>query len=118
MRNNEAEALVRRCFDTYRTGDRSALEALLHRDFTFTSPRDDHIDPSAYFERCGPAAGTFASQVLSAVIPDGSGGCFVLYDGETKSGATFRNVEQIRFKDGLIVSAEVFFGREPQRSGR
>ena len=109
----QAEALVRRCFDTYRTADRAAIEALLHADFTFTSPRDDHIDRAAYFERCWPAAGTFAVQDLKAVVPDGAGGCFILYDGKAKTGSTFRNVEQIRFKDGLIVSAEVFFGREP-----
>ena len=109
----KAETLARRCFDTYRTADRAAIEALLHADFTFTSPRDDHIDRAAYFERCWPAAGSFVFQDLKAVVPDGSGGCFVLYNGQAKSGGSFRNVEQLRFKDGLIVSAEVFFGREP-----
>jgi ketosteroid isomerase-like protein len=109
----EKEALVRRCFDTYRTVDRAALEALLHDDFTFTSPRDDHIDRGAYFERCWPAAGTFASLDLKTVVPDGEGGCLVLYEGRAKTGATFRNVERLRFKEGLIVSTEVFFGREP-----
>lgn len=49
------------------------------------------------------------------MVPDGAGGCFVLYEGKAKTGATFRNVEQIRFRDGLIVSAEVFFGRESGR---
>jgi SnoaL-like domain len=114
MEAAKAEALVRRCFDTYRTVDRAAIEALLHDDFTFTSPRDDHIDRAAYFKRCWPAAGTFAFLDLKAVVLDGAGGCFVLYEGRAKTGAAFRNVEQLRFKDGLIVSAEVFFGRESE----
>ncbi|MDQ0470291.1 nuclear transport factor 2 family protein [Labrys wisconsinensis] len=113
MSPDHAEALVRRCFDSYRTADRSAIEALLHPDFTFTSPRDDHIGRDAYFERCWPAAGTFAVQDLKTVVPDGSGGCFVLYEGRAKAGWGFRNVEQFRFADGRIVSVEVFFGREP-----
>ena len=113
MSPTDAEALARRCMDTYRTADRAAIEALLHADFTFTSPQDDHIDRATYFERCWPQAGKFAFQDLQAVVPDGSGGCFILYDGKAKGGGTFRNMEQLRFKDGLIVSAEVFFGRPP-----
>jgi hypothetical protein len=86
---------------------------LLHADFTFSSPRDDHIDHAAYFKRCWSTAGTFAFQDLTEVVPDGGDGCFVLYNGKTRTGTTFRNVEQLRFRDGQIVSAEVFFGREP-----
>jgi ketosteroid isomerase-like protein len=115
MSPTDAEALARRCFDTYRTADRTAIEALLHADFTFTSPQDDHIDRATYFERCWPQAGNFEFQDLHAVVPDGSGGCFVLYDGRARSGSTFRNMEQLRFKDGRILSTEVFFGREPGR---
>jgi ketosteroid isomerase-like protein len=111
--HGKPEALVRRCFDAFRMADRAAIEPLLHADFSFTSPRDDHIDRSTYFERCWPAAGTFAFQNLEAVVPDGTGGCFALYEGKAKTGNAFRNVERFRFKDGLIVSTEVFFGREP-----
>ena len=113
MPPTQVEALARRCFDSYRTADRAAIEALLHPDFTFTSPYDDHIDRAAYFERCWPQAGNFEFQDLEAVVPNGSGGCFVLYNGKAKNGRAFRNMEQLRFRDGRIVSAEVFFGREP-----
>jgi hypothetical protein len=108
-----AEALARRCFDAYRTADRAEIEALLHADFTFTSPRDDHIDRRAYFERCWPAAGTFTFLKLKTVVPDGTGGCFVLYEGKAPSGAAFRNVERMQVKDRRLLSTEVFFGREP-----
>lgn len=30
------------------------MEALLTNDFTFTSPKDDHIDLATYFARCWP----------------------------------------------------------------
>ena len=56
-------SLARRCFETYQTRDREALEGLLADDFTFTSPYDDHIDRATYFVRCWPNAGTFDSVV-------------------------------------------------------
>ena len=105
-----AARMVRQSFDAYRTADRAEIEALLHPDFTFTSPYDDHIDRAAYFERCWPLAGTFVYQELIqvSVVDDV---VVVLYDGESKTGVRFRNMERVAFEDGLIRAVEVFFGR-------
>jgi hypothetical protein len=100
MTPNEREELVRRSFAAYMTVDRADIEAILHKDFTFTSPYDDHIGWDDYFARCWANAGTFEC-------------CFVLYEGRSKRGAIFRNAEYFCFEDGLIRSVEVFFGLAP-----
>lgn len=48
--------LVRRYYQAYEDDDRPAIEELLHRGFTFTSPNpdDDQIDRAMYFERRWP----------------------------------------------------------------
>jgi hypothetical protein len=112
MTLTEKTDLVRRSFAAYMTAERADIEAILHPDFTFTSPYDDHIDRHDYFARCWPNAGGFEHlqiQQLSA----SDDGCFVLYQGRSKRGGSFRNAEYFRFKDELIHSVEVFFGLEP-----
>ncbi len=66
----------------------------------------------AYFERCWPAAGTFQSFDLIEVVA-GEKGCFVLYEGKSAEGVTFRNSEFFRLAGELILSVEVFFGLPP-----
>jgi ketosteroid isomerase-like protein len=88
----EKEALVRRAYAAYMTEARADIEAILHPAFTFTSPYDDHIGCNEYFERCWANAGTFERFEIQQVSPTGDG-CFVLYEGRSKRGATFRNVE-------------------------
>lgn len=112
MAPSDKEALVRRCFAAYMTVARAEIETILHPDFTFTSPYDDHIDRAAYFERCWANAGSFERLDIQQVTA-GSDGCFVLYQGRSKRGGSFRNTEYFQFQDGLIHSVEVFFGLEP-----
>lgn len=108
----EKAALVRRSFAAYMTVDRGEMESILHPDFTFTSPYDDHIGWQDYFERCWANAGTFEQLEVQQVVPTADG-CFVLYQGRSKRGGSFRNTEYFRLADDLIVSVEVFFGLEP-----
>lgn len=112
MTLTEKEDLVRRSFAAYMTVARADMEAILHPGFTFTSPYDDHIGWEDYFERCWANAGSFERFEIQQVNAT-SDGCFVLYEGRSKRGASFRNVEYFRFEDGLIRSVEVFFGLEP-----
>jgi ketosteroid isomerase-like protein len=49
-----ASNLIRKYFSAYESKDRRALEELLSDEFTFTSPLDDHINRTTYFERCWP----------------------------------------------------------------
>jgi hypothetical protein len=108
---DKPEILARRCFEAFFAADRAAMEALLHDDFTFTSPYDAHIDRAAYFNRCWPGAGSFTAFEIKSVIADGADGCIVLYEGASAK-AKFRNIEHMRCHNGRIVSTEVFFGRE------
>jgi ketosteroid isomerase-like protein len=112
MTPTEQEDLVRRCFAAFMTVARADIEAILHPDFTFTSPYDDHIGREGYFARCWANAGTFEHLDIQQLNATGDGS-FVLYEGRSKRGASFRNVEYFRFEDGLIRSVEVFFGLAP-----
>jgi ketosteroid isomerase-like protein len=112
MTPTEKEDFVRRSFAAHMTANRAEIEAILHPDFTFTSPYDDQIGWDAYFQRCWTNAGTFERLDIEQVKATDDG-CFALYEGRSKRGASFRNTEYFRFQDGLIRSVEVFFGLEP-----
>jgi ketosteroid isomerase-like protein len=112
MRVERMKELITRSFDCYRTADRAAMEKLLHADFTFTSPYDDHIGRRAYFERCWSGAGSFEYHDLKQFSP-ADGECFVLYEAKSTAGDYFRNVERFTFADDQIRSVEVFFGLPP-----
>jgi PhnB protein len=101
---------IHRYFETWRTGDRAALEALLTADFEFTSPEDDHIDREAFFSDCwGKKAGSFASHDLGLILTEGDD-AVVRYEGASKDGAAFCNIERLRFDGDHIRSVEVFYG--------
>jgi ketosteroid isomerase-like protein len=102
--------LARSYFAAYETKDRAVLDGLLSDDFTFTSPRDDHIGRAAYFERCWPNSAnvrTIAIEKLCEHGPD----VFVRYRQELFTGAEFRNMELLRFEGGKLAEVDVYFGR-------
>jgi ketosteroid isomerase-like protein len=103
-------AVVRAAFEHYFNQDRAAAELLYADDFTFTSPRDDHIDKAAFFERCFPTADLFHWQTLLHVTPADDELVFVYYEYELKTGGIYRNVEAMTVRDGLIRDVQVFFG--------
>ena len=76
----------------------------------FASPQDDHIDKRAFFERCFPTADRLNSQDILELVSTGSGGVFILYEYELKTGARHRNAEFITVRDGRLVETQVFFG--------
>ncbi len=89
--------------------DRAAAEALIHADFVFTSPQDDHLDRAAWFERCFPSAGHFDAPSVTLQIIESDG--IVLHRYEyLVDGTTFRNVEATRVVDGAVREVEVYFG--------
>jgi ketosteroid isomerase-like protein len=104
------EQTVRANFDAYLRQDRAACEALLADDMTFTSPQDDHIDKSAFLERCFPTADRVSRQELLHVVRADDQNVFVMYEYDLKTGGTHRNTELITVVDGKIVEVQVFFG--------
>ncbi|AGB43885.1 nuclear transport factor 2 family protein [Mesorhizobium sp. ESP6-5] len=101
--------LVRGYFAAFQAGDRAVMEATLADDFTFTSPYDDAIDRTTYFERCWPNGKLFRSMTIERICEDGAA-AFVLYGCETVDGKSFRNTELHVFRGGRLRSVEVYFG--------
>ncbi|NGO73193.1 hypothetical protein G5C65_33665 [Streptomyces sp. SB3404] len=106
--------VVRACFTCYITQDRETAEKLYAEDFTLTSPQDDHIDRTAFFERCFPTAAALRSHELLEVVPTESGEVIALYEYEKLSGERHRNAEVITLRDGQLTEVQVFFGGPPR----
>jgi ketosteroid isomerase-like protein len=102
--------IVDSAFQHYRAQDRDAALALYADDFRFTSPQDDHIDKAAFFERCFPTASRFSEQRTLNLTPADDELVFVYYEYDLVDGDTYRNVEAITVRDGLIQEVQVFFG--------
>jgi len=109
MKNRSLSEMMRTYFAAYESKDRVAIEAVVGDDFTFTSPRDDHIDRAAYFERCWPNSEKTKQIDIQKLFEQGDE-AFVLYELHPTSGQPFRNAEFFRMKNGRIHSVEVFFG--------
>lgn len=107
---------VRASFDAYLAHDRDAAELLLAEDLVFTSPQADHIDKTAYLERCFPTADRLNSQEILELVDAGRDGVFILYEYELKTGERHRNTEFIMVRDGQIIEIQVFFGGQVRKS--
>lgn len=102
-------AVARASYRAYVERDRAAIEALIDKDFRFTSPLDNRIDRAAYFARCWPNSAAISEFKFIHVVPDGDR-VFVTYEGRNIGGKRFRNSEILTIRDGKIVEAEVYFG--------
>lgn len=113
MLANNVSDLIRKYFSAYHSKDRGVVESLLSDDFTFSSPYDDHISKSVYFERCWPNSRTIRAHHIVSLLAEG-GEAFVLYECELMSGVRFRNAEFFRIDGGQIKEIEVYFGSLPE----
>ena len=102
-------AVVRAGYEAYVTKDRSALEPLIADDFHFTSPLDNRINRTTYFERCWPNSERIVGFEFLHLVPDGDR-VFVTYEVRAVSGGRFRNSEVLTLRDGRIIEVEVYFG--------
>lgn len=101
---------VRRLFAAYLAQRADIVDPMLAPDFTFSSPRDDHIDRQRYFERCWPKEKVFRDINIEHLVADGDE-VIVSYRAEKMDGNSFRNVELIRFTGDEIAEVNVYFGR-------
>jgi ketosteroid isomerase-like protein len=104
--------LIRRCYRAYETKDRKTVEEILSDDFTFTSPLDDHINKSAYFNRCWPNSENIRSFQIERLFEQGNE-AFVRYEGTRYDGGKFRCVEFFRIEGNKIKSVDVYFAALP-----
>ncbi|QRM46752.1 nuclear transport factor 2 family protein [Rhizobium sp. BG4] len=111
MSSNEHEAIIRGLFAAYVQGRKDLVRPMLADDFTFSSPRDDHIGREDYFERCWPEKPPFSTIEIECLSVEGDEAA-VRYRAVKHDGTAFRNMESFRFKDGKVASVDVYFGRE------
>ena len=102
--------VVRSMFEAYLAKDQRTAVELLADDFVFTSPQDDHIDKTAFMQRCFPTADRLVSQKILELAHVSDDGVFVMYEYELKTGERHRNAELITVRGGKLVETQVFFG--------
>lgn len=112
MKKPDLEAATKQYFKNWETGEKDEMEARLANGFTYTSPRDDHIDGKTFLETRWPKAGKVTLK-LERVHAVGPKDCIVQYEGKGEHDTTFRNMELVRFDGDRLLSVEVFFGRAP-----
>ena len=105
---NRAE-IIRAIFAAYMANDREAVENALADDFRFTSPYDDEIDKTTYFERCWRNAEWIERHELERIFVEGDE-AFATYKCVAKSGRNFRNTEFFTFEGDRIKRIDVYFG--------
>lgn len=109
MAKRAPEDIARASYEAFVAKDRSALEALIAPDFHFTSPLDNRIDRTTFFERCWPNSTHIAHFDFIHLTPDGDR-VFVTYEGRNLDGHRFRNTEIVTVRNGHITEVEVYFG--------
>ncbi|HEY1290167.1 MAG TPA: nuclear transport factor 2 family protein [Burkholderiales bacterium] len=114
----QVSEIVRKLYASFAAKDRRTVEALLSDDFTFSSPRDDHIDKAAYFERCWPNSDKIRAFDIEQLFANDHE-AFVRYAAERSAdGTRFRNTEYLRVEGGKVREVDVYFGRDlPRRGG-
>ena len=109
--------LIRDYYAAYEGKNLSVMELLLTDDFTFSSPRDDHINRVAYFGKCWPNSEKIRAFHIEKLFANGDE-AFVLYELEPNVGPRFRNTEFFRMKGSKIREVEVYFGSHVGTVGR
>jgi ketosteroid isomerase-like protein len=105
----DAIATARAVYAAYSNKDRAAIEPLIAGDFHFTSPLDNRIDRTTYFNRCWPSSATIASFDFVHLVENGER-VFVTYEGSTNTGRRFRNTEILTVRGKQVIEVEVYFG--------
>jgi ketosteroid isomerase-like protein len=106
---DDSISVARKAYEAFANKDRSALEELIGDHFRFTSPLDNRIDRSTYFERCWPNSKSISAFNLVNLVQDGNR-AFLTYEATNTNGRSFRNTEILTVKGGKIVEVEVYFG--------
>jgi ketosteroid isomerase-like protein len=101
--------IIRAIFAAYISNDRKTVEDSLTEDFRFTSPYDDRIDKSAYFERCWRNSDWIERHELEKIFVEGNE-AFVTYKCVAKGGRNFRNTEFFAFEGNKVKRIDVYFG--------
>jgi ketosteroid isomerase-like protein len=99
--NSNLSNLIRKYYSSYESKNRKSLEDLLSDDFTFSSPLDDHISRTTYFQRCWPNSETVSVFHIEKLFEKGNE-AFVRYECERIAGPEFRNTEYFKIEGDRI----------------
>jgi hypothetical protein len=102
-------AVARGCLEAYVSKDRASIEALIAKDYHFTSPIDNALDRDTYFARCWPNSEAMTGFDYIYEMEDGDR-AFIVYEARTRGGKTFRNSEVHTVHNGQLIATEVYFG--------
>jgi ketosteroid isomerase-like protein len=105
---NKAD-IIRAIFAAYMANDRGAVQGALTEDFRFTSPYDDQIDKTTYFERCWRNTEWIERHELERIFVEGDQ-AFITYKCVAKDGKNFRNTEFFTFEGDKVKRIDVYFG--------
>lgn len=103
------ETIAREFYTQYRARNREALEALMHPDFEFSSPHDDHINRKAYFDKCWKQGDRMKNLTVENVAVTNQY-VFVEYKGIWSDGQHWRDVDIFKIEDGKVRHIRVYFG--------
>jgi ketosteroid isomerase-like protein len=110
--NQKNAQIVRKYYAAWETKDWHALEILLANDFTFTSPKDDHIGKAVYKTRCWePNVNLIEHFDLQEVAANGNA-AFVMYVLHVRNGKTIQNIEHFELRDGKVAAVRCYFGQQ------
>jgi hypothetical protein len=105
------EAMIRKYYGGWGSGDWTIVDTLLADDFTFTSAApDDHISKSTFKKQCWDTQSALIEGFDLEAVLAGEHEAFVRYLCRTKNGKSFRNVEYFRLKGKQVQSIECYFG--------
>ena len=111
--NATNEEIIRKWYAAWERKDSDTFNSLLADDFTFTSAAgDDHISKSTFKTQCWDTQVDFIGHIDLERINTGAEDAFVKYLCHTKNGKSFRNVEYLRIKNGVLHSIECYFGAQ------
>src|ERR1700743_960766 len=107
------EEIVRKWYAAWEQKDWGPGDSWLADNFTFTSAAgDDHISKTTFKTRCWETQIDFIGHFDLERIATGTEDAFVKYLCHTKDGKSFRNVEDLRIKNGQLQSIECYFGAQ------
>jgi ketosteroid isomerase-like protein len=109
MTTDATITIARACYEAYVAKDHAAIEALLAKDFHFTSPLDNRLDRATYFARCWPNSQKTEGFDFIHLVSEGDK-VFVTYEGQSTGVHRFRNTEIVTVRGDQIVDVEVYFG--------
>jgi len=108
--SSTSEETVRKWYAAWDTKDLRLLTMLMADDFTFSSPLDDHISRMAYKTQCWDTQHNLIDRFDLLRVFGSGNEAFVLYNGYTKKGNIFRNVEYFQLRDDKVKALECYFG--------